>query len=420
VQQRLQADCFETRVVPYDVQFTAPQTESLSMVAPQHVTFDLLEGTPGHHTPQEIAAGAPWTGSSGDGDVTGPIYYVNYGTAADIKAIDALHIDLHGTVALVRSGGGWSYSELHKRGVAGIIVFTDPANDGYGRGQMWPHGNYKNPDMAERGGAPAPSGSPTPLPPGDVTLPGQAPLPGIAHNAWNSVPRPDIPELPVTQRTARALLAAMTGPVAPPEWHPLFEIVTHVGGNERVHLAVHMTRKIVRIWNVIGDIRGSEQPNSIVMIGSHRDAVAFGAIDPGSGTTVLLQDADGFHRLLQQGWRPKRTIEMASWDGHELGLFGSVSFAYQFGPQLRANMEQYINTDQVTTGNPFLIRASPQLWAYLKQIADVVPGPNGAMLGTGGSDANPLLQPPSSGSDQQTFAYQLGIPSSSNGFRGDF
>ncbi len=422
LQRRLQADGFETRVIPYDVEFTAPVRESLAIVAPNRVQFDLLEGTSGHHTPQEIAAGAPFAGSSGDGDVTGPLYYVNYGSAADLQALDALHIDLHGAIALLRSGGGASYAELKKRGVAGIVEFTDPANDGFGRGQTWPRGNYKNMDMAERAGAPAPSGSPTPLPPGDVTLPGQVPLPGVPHNAWNSVPRPDIPELPVTQRTARALLASLGGPVATPEWHPLFEIVTHVGGNVRAHLTVQMQRKVVRIWNVIGDIRGTDQPNSIVMIGSHRDAMAFGAIDPGSGTTVLMQDADGFHRLLQQGWRPRRTIEIASWDGHELGLFGSISYAYQFGPQLRANMEQYINTDQVTTGSPFLIRASPELWASIKQIADGVPGPDGAMLGSGsGTTAtNPLLQPPSSGSDQQTFAYQLGIPSSSNGFRGDF
>jgi N-acetylated-alpha-linked acidic dipeptidase len=422
VQQRLQADGFETRVVPYDVEFTSPVRESLAIVAPNPVQFDLLEGTPGRHTPQEIASGPPFAGSSGDGDITGALYYVNYGSAADLQALDALHIDLHGAIALLRSGGAASYAELKKRGVAGIVEFTDPANDGFGRGQTWPHGNYKNIDMAERAGAPAPSGSPTPLPPGDVTLPGQAPLPGIPHNAWNSVPRPDIPELPVTQRTARALLAALGGPVAAPEWHPLFEIVTHVGGNVRVHLAVQMLRKVVRIWNVIGDIRGSDQPDSIVMIGSHRDAVAFGAIDPGSGTTVLIQNADGFHKLLQQGWRPKRTIEIASWDGHELGLFGSISYAYQFGPQLRAAMEQYINTDQVTTGSPFLIRASPELWAFIKQIADGVPGPDGTMLGTGGNwtEKNPLLQPASSGSDQQTFAYQLGIPSSSNGFRGDF
>jgi N-acetylated-alpha-linked acidic dipeptidase len=422
VQQRLQADGFQTRVVPYDVEFTAPVKQSLAIVSPNPVQFDLLEGTPGHHTPQEIAAGPPFAGSSGDGDVTGPLYYVNYGTAADLAALDAMHVDLRGAIALLRSGGGASYEELRKRGVAGIIEFTDPANDGFGRGQTWPHGNYKNIDMAERAGAPGPSASPTPLPPGDTTLPGQAPLPGIAHNAWNSVPRPDIPELPVTQRTARALLAALGGPVAAPEWHPLFEIVTHVGGNVRVHLVVQMVRKIVRIWNVIGDIRGSEQPDSIVMIGSHRDAMAFGAIDPGSGTTVLIQDADGFHKLLQEGWRPKRTIEIASWDGHELGLYGSISYAYQFGPQLRATMQQYINTDQVTTGSPFLIRASPQLWAFLKQIADGVQGPSGTALGTGaGTTAtNPLLQPPSSGSDQQTFAYQLGIPSSSNGFRGDF
>ncbi len=419
VQQRLQADGFQTRVVPYDLAFTAPVAERLEMMSPRHVAFDLLEGTPGHHSAAEIAAGPPFSENSGDGNVTGNLYYVNNGSPADLTVLDAMHVDLRGAIVLIRNFGG-SYDELRKRGVAGILTFVDPADDGYGRGDVWPYGNFKNIDMAERGGGIAPAASPTPLPPGDVTLPGQAPLPGIAHHPWNSVPRPDIPELPVTQRSARALLAAMAGAVVPREWHPLFEIVVHTGGNVRVHLAVQMSRRVVRTWNVIGALTGSENPNSIVMIGSHRDAMVFGAIDPGSGTTALLQVADGLHALAARGWRPQRTIEIASWDGHELGLFGSISYAYQFDPQLRSTLWQYINTDQTTTGNPFAIRASPGLWEFLKQIADVVPGPDALMLSAHDAPAVPLLNPPASGSDHQTFAYMLGIPSSSNGFRGVF
>ena len=417
MQQRLQADGFQTRIVPYDVMFTAPVRQQLDLVAPRTVHFDLLEGTPGHHTVQERAAGPPFLLQSGDGDVSGPLYYVNRGSAGDLQTLDALGVDLRGAIVVIRGGGG-DYYGLTKRGVVGMLSFSDPADDGYGRGETWPRGNYKNIDMAERTGGLVTS-SPSHAP-GDPTTPGQAPVPGVKHLPWTSIPHSTIPELPITQRTARTLLAGMTGAVVPPEWHPLFEFVQHTGGNVRVHVAVQMSRHLVRIWNVFGDLRGSDDPSSIVMIGSHRDAMAFGAIDPGSGTTVLLQDADGFHALAQQGWKPKRTIEVASWDGHELGLFGSISYAYQFGDEARQTVIQYINTDQVTTGDPFLVRASPELYAFMKQIADVVPGPSGSMLGARDASKTPLLNPASTGSDQQTFAYMLGIPSTSNGFRGAF
>lgn len=418
VQHRLQADGFRTYVIPYEVQFTGPIREELAMIAPHRVSFDLLEGTPGHHTVYERDGGPPFDANSGDGDVTGRLYYVNHGSKEDLQALDALHVDLRGAIVLLRNGGS-SYDELRKRGVIGIVHFYDPADDGYGRGEIWPHGNYKNLDMTERAGGPNPT-SATPLPPGDVTLPAQVPLPGVAHNPYNSVPRPDIPELPITARTARTLLAAMTGGVPPPLWHPLFEMVQHIGGNVRVHLAVQMTRHLTTIWNVVGEMPGTVEPNSVVIVGSHRDALVYGAIDPGSGTTALLQVADGLHAIAQQGYRPRRTIRIISWDGHELGLFGSVSYAYQFGPQLRQNVVQYVNTDQVTTGDPFLIRAAPELYQAMKQIADVVPGPSGAMLGARDTSTTPLLNPASTGSDQHTFAYMLGIPSTSNGFRGPF
>ncbi len=168
-------------------------------------------------------------------------------------------------------------------------------------------------------------------------------------------------------------------------------------------------------------MRGSEQPDSIVMIGSHRDAMTFGAIDPGSGTTVLLQDADAFHALAGAGWKPKRTIEFASWDGHELGLFGSAAYIYEYGPQLRKNVFQYINTDQLTTGDPFVVSASPGLYAFMKQICDIVPAADGSgVLGQRDERSTPLLNPISGGSDHQNLSYMLGILSTSNGYYGSF
>ncbi|MDP9112016.1 MAG: M28 family peptidase, partial [Candidatus Eremiobacteraeota bacterium] len=430
VKSRLEKDGFVTRVVPYSVWFTAPVKQRLEIVSPGRTTFDLIEGMPGHHTKWEKMAGPPFLEESGDGDVRGPLYYVNGATKDDFVELDAMGVNLRGAVVLVRQGGGSNtsrafdptynaYSELLKRGVVGILLFTDPASDGFGQGVPWPNGNFKNSGMAERAGGLSPRNSRI-LPPGDPTLPGQAPLPGVAHKPWSAVAHSTMPEMNITQRVARQLLAGMTGAVVPAQWHPMFEFAQRVGGNQRVREAVTMTRHLITIWNVFGEMKGATDPASVVMIGSHRDAMTFGAIDPGSGTTVLLQDADAFGALAQDGWRPSRTIELASWDGHELGLYGSNSYAYQDGPNLRASVFQYINTDQLTTGDPFVISASPGLYAFMKQIVDGVPGVDGKMLGARDQRKRPLLNPISGGSDHQTFAYVLGVPSTSNGYYGAF
>lgn len=432
VQQRLQRDGFATRIKEYQVMFTGPLQQSLTLLSPRHVNFDLLEGTPGHHTKWELMAGPPFLEESGDGDVTGPVVYVNTASKDDLTELDANSVSLRGAIALVRLGapgaGGIrnldpsyvAYDELRKRGVAAILEFMEPGTTGYGGGVTWPAGNYKNVNMAERMGGMSPRGF-LMFPPGDPTIAGKAPLPGAAHKAWDEIPHATIPELSVTQATARTLLAGMTGKAVPAAWHPMFEFVQRFGGNEIARVHTRFERRVKTIWLVFGDLRGNEQPDSIVMIGSHRDAMTFGAIDPGSGTTVMLQDADAFHALVAQGWRPKRTIEIASWDGHELGLYGSAAYIYENGPQLRKNVFAYINTDQLTTGDPFVVSASPGLYAFMQQICDVVPAADGrSMLGLRDQRTDPLLNPIAGGSDHQNFSYMLGVLSTSNGYYGAF
>ncbi|MBV8116557.1 MAG: M28 family peptidase, partial [Candidatus Eremiobacteraeota bacterium] len=432
VQQRLARDGFATSIKEYQVAFTGPLSQSLTLLSPRHVDFDMLEGTPDHHTRWEIMAGPPFLEESGDGDVTGPVVYVNAASKDDLAEIDADRVNLRGAVALVRlaapGGGGiraidpsWiAYNELRKRGVAAILEFMEPATTGYGGGNTWPSGNYKNVNMAERMGGMSPRGFMM-FPPGDPTIAGHAPVVGAVHKSWNDIPHATIPELSITQSTARTLLAGMTGKVTPQAWHPMFEFVQHFGGNEIVHVHARFERKLKTIWLVFGAMQGTEQPDSIVMIGSHRDAMTFGAIDPGSGTTVLLQDADALHALAQTGWKPKRTIQIASWDGHELGLYGSAAYIYENGERLRRNLFQYINTDQLTTGDPFVVSASPGLYAFMKQICDVVPTADGkGMLGMRDERVDPLLNPIVGGSDHQNFSYMLGVLSTSNGYYGAF
>lgn len=432
VQQRLQNDGFATRIQEYQVEFTGPLEQSLTMVSPRQENFDLLEGAPGHHTRWETMAGQPFLEESGDGDATGRVVYVNAASKADLTELDADHISLQGAVALVRlaapGGGGirnvdpsWvSYNELKKRGVVAILEFMEPASTGYGGGAMWPSGNFKNSNMAERMSGMSPRGFMM-YPPGDPTMAGKAPVVGAPHKSWDEIPHATIPELSITQSVARTLLMGMSGKVVPQTWHPMFEFVQHFGGNEVVRVHTKFERELKTIWLVFGDMKGTVQPDSVVMIGSHRDAMTFGAIDPGSGTTVLLQDADAFAALAKQGWKPKRTIEFASWDGHELGLFGSAAYIYQNGPALRKNVFQYINTDQLTTGDPFVVSASPGLYAFMKQICDVVPAADGTgTLGSRDQRVDPLLNPIVGGSDHQNFSYMLGVLSTSNGYYGSF
>ncbi|HTU83331.1 MAG TPA: M28 family peptidase [Candidatus Acidoferrales bacterium] len=432
VRDRLNADGFDTRIVQYQVTVTGPLEQSLTMVSPRRVDFDLLEGTPGHHTVWEKMAGPAFLEESGDGDVTGPVVYVNRAAKSDFAELDARGVNLKGAVAVVRLGGFGAgsirdidpsyvaYNELRKRGVVAILEFMDPATSGYGGGQMWPAGNYKNTNMAERMSGMSPRGFMA-FPPGDPTIAGHAPVMGAAHKAWEEIPHADVPEMSITQSVARTLLAGLSGPVVPAAWHPMYEFVQHFGGNETVRVHTKYWRKLKTIWLVFGDMKGSSDPSSIVMIGSHRDAMTFGAIDPGSGTTVLLQDADAFHALVRQGWKPKRTIEIASWDGHELGLFGSAGYIYEHGADLRTNVFQYINTDQLTTGDPFVVSASPGLYAFMKQICDAVPAADGnGMLGARDQREEPLLNPIVGGSDHQNFAYMIGVLSTSNGYYGPF
>lgn len=428
---RLKADGFDAHFETYQVMFTGPLDQRLELVAPQAKALDLLEGPPGNHSDAEKLAGPPFEANSGDADVTAPVFYVNTGSVDDWKTFDALHLTMPPGSIVIEHHGGFGgrdprsgmrvYEQLVSHKVAGVIQYYDPRDDGFTKGEVWPKGNWKNEYMAERIGGPSPRFGAV-LPPGDPTLPGEAPLPGKKHLEWQQAVPVGVAEMDVTQNVARQVLASLDGPVVPDGWHDGFEMVEHVGGGgATAHMVVKMERKLVTIWNVIGTLRGATKRDEIVVIGSHRDAMTFGAIDPGSGSTVMLQIADGFKKLTDGGWRPDRTIQIKSWDGHELGLWGSLSEAYQFAPELRRHVVQYINTDQLTNGPPFHANMSPELWAFGRELADYVKAPGGKPIAAVTPDPKrPAFSQPGGGSDHVTFIYWLGIPSSMIGYYGHF
>ena len=434
---RLKADGFDARFETFEVMYTNPVRQQLDLVTPYPKQLDLLEGPPDNHSLWEKMAGPAFEENSGDGDVTGPVFYLNSGNEEDWKAFDAMGVTMPpGSIVVERIGGGpggaggggardprsgvRAYEQLVKHKVAGVIQYWDPSGDGYVKGEVWPRGNWKNEYMAERIGGPSPRFGSI-LPPGDPTLPGEAPLPGKKHADWQTAVPVSFPEMDVTQSVARQILATLDGPVVPDTWHDGFEMVEHVGGGGAgVHMIVKMERKLVTIWNVIGTLRGTSKANEVVVIGGHRDAMAFGAIDPGSGSTVMLQIADGFKKLTDAGWRPDRTIQIKSWDGHELGLWGSISEAYKDGPELRKTVVQYINTDQLTNGPPFRGSMSPELWAFGRELTGYIKAPDGKTIASSADPKRSMFGPPGGGSDHVTFIYWLGIPSSTNGYYGHF
>lgn len=430
---RLKADGFDVRLEPFQVMFTGPVEQRLALVSPQAKELDLLEGVPGNHSEWEKMAGPAFMQNSADGDVTTPVFYLNAGSLEDWKAFDEMHVTMPpGSIVIQHLAGGFgggprdprdgvkTWEQLVKHKVGGIIQYHDPRGDGFVKGEVWPKGNWKNEYMAERYGGPSPRFGAI-APPGDPTLPGQAPLVGKKHIDWLQAVPVDIPEMSVTQYVARQILASLDGPVVPDGWHDGFEMVEHVGGTATVHMAVKMERKLVTIWNVIGTLRGATQPDEIVTIGGHRDAMTFGAIDPGSGSAVMLQIADGFKKLTDAGWRPDRTIQIKSWDGHELGLWGSISEAYKDGASMRAHIVEYINTDQMTNGPPFTAIMSPELWAFGREIAGYIKAPDGKPIAAATLDPKrQVFRGPGGGSDHVTFTYWLGIPSSMIGYYGHF
>ena len=380
-------------------------------------------------------------GYGAEGAVQAQVVYVNYGTPADFKTLEGLGISVEGKIALARYGKvfrGLKVKEAQDRGAVGVLIFSDPADDGYMKGDVYPDGPLRPASAIQRGSVQYLS-----IQPGDPSTPGYpstARAKRVAREDMKTVP--SIPSLPMSYASAEKILRRMGGPNVPEGWQGGLPFPYHVGpGGAVVSMSVEYDQGLRTIQNIIGRIPGTDGSGQVVVLGNHYDAWNHGAVDPNSGTAVMLETARGLGAALKMGWKPRRTIILAVWDAEEYGLVGSVEWAEANAKTLQENAVAYINLDSSVTGDEFGAAGSPSLRDLAREVAGDLSDPKrggtvGAawekrlrgewnktypvVLGRPDPPYELFLSPLGSGSDYTAFLDHLGIPSLNFGFSGDY
>lgn len=345
-----------------------PTERLVEMVAPERYTLKLAEPTLSQDPTSDDPSGLPtFNAYSADGEVTAELVYVNFGTPEDYEQLAKLGVDVKGKIAIARYGKSWRGIKpkvAYEHGALGCIIYSDPHEDGYFPGDVYPDGPYRPELGAQRG-----SVMDMPIHPGDPLTPGVAAEPGVARLDRNASPTIlKIPVLPISYGDALPLLRNLKGPVAPEAWRGSLPITYHVGGGPaKVHMKLAFDWQNRPLHDVIVRIPGSEFPDEWIVHGNHHDAWVNGAADPTSGQVALMETARGLSELLKRGWRPKRTIILAAWDGEEWGLLGSTEWAEKHAQELSNKAVVYINSD--STGKGWLnVEGSHSLEAFANEV----------------------------------------------------
>jgi len=435
VAQKFRAAGLETTIVPYRVLMNRPKVVHVEAYDPAgHLlmsgpTREHVEGDPGQDDPRVVM---PFNGSSGSGDVTGEAVYANYGRLEDFNELAARHIDLHGKVVICRYGANFRGVKVYlaeQRGAIGVLLYSDPKDDGYDKGDVYPTGPWRPDTGVQRGSVQYLFKYP-----GDPETPGVAStldLPDSARIQSFTGPEGDQPgiiSIPLSYHDAAPILQALKGPDVPQQWQGALPFRYHMGsGGVKVHLVSQQDYERWVIWDVIGKIEGAQDPDAWVIVGNHRDAWVYGTVDPSSGTASMLEAVHGLGVLLRQGWRPKRTIVFCSWDAEEEGLIGSTEWVEQQG-RLLDRAVAYFNVDVGVSGPDFEASAVPSLKEFVRGIARSVPSPLGGTVFQRwrvsqpvadehrGSNAPPIegeevhVGDLGSGSDYTAFLQHAGVP----------
>lgn len=397
VAAKFKAAGMETTITPYKVLLNKPVSIKIEAFDAQHRL--LMSGPTAEHVDPSDHGGDPFqnnpnilpafNGSSPSGDVTGEVVYANYGTREDFDQLAKLGISVKGKIVLVRYGGNFRGVKVYiaqQRGAIGVLIYSDPADDGYDQGDMYPAGPMRPESAVQRG-----STQFLPIYPGDPETPGIAStldLPDskrLTEAQTRQLPggdEPSIPANPLSYKDAAPILRALAGAAVPHEWQGGLPFTYHLGGTGvTAHMALVQDTKLRTIWDVIGIIPGTDptEKDNWVVAGNHRDAWVFGAVDPNSGTAAMLETAHGFGELLKQGWKPKRTIVLGSWDAEEEGLIGSTEWAEEHADQL-AHAVAYFNTDVAVSGPDFNASAVPSLKDFVRDVTRNVPSPQGGTV----------------------------------------
>jgi N-acetylated-alpha-linked acidic dipeptidase len=355
-----------------------PTERSVELVAPERYRARLEEpAVAGDPDSAEAGSLPTFNAYSADGDVTADLVYVNYGIPEDYEELDRLGIDVKGRIVIARYGRSWRGIKpklAWERGAAGCIIYSDPRDDGYFQGEVYPEGPWRPEHGVQRG-----SVMDMPIHPGDPLTPGWGSTRGgrrLERGESKTILK--IPVLPISYGDALPLLRNLKGPVAPEAWRGALPITYRVGpGPAKVRLRVAFDWQVRPVYNVLARIDGAELPDEWVIHGNHHDAWGNGAADPTSAHVQLMETARGFAELLKTGWTPKRTIVFASWDAEEWGLLGSTEWAEARGDELARKAVAYINSD--STGKGWLgMAGSHSLQAFVNEVARDVPDPRGS------------------------------------------
>ncbi|HTS75726.1 MAG TPA: transferrin receptor-like dimerization domain-containing protein [Bryobacteraceae bacterium] len=343
---------FDAHIENFDVLFPTPKDRMVEMVEPVKFTAKLMEPTVAvDPTSNQHEEQLPvYNAYSIDGEVTAPLVYVNYGIPADYEQLERMGVSVSGAIVIARYGNSWRGIKpkvAAEHGAIGCIIYSDPRDDGYFVNDVFPKGPQRPPDGAQRG-----SVMDMPVYPGDPLTPGIGATPDAKRlQVSEAKTLTKIPVLPMSYADAEPLLAQLQGPTAPAEWRGALPITYHVGpGPARVHMRLKFNWDLKRLYDVIVRIPGSEYPDEWIIRGNHHDAWVNGADDPVSGAVDEMEELRAYSELLKQGWKPKRTIIYAFWDGEEPGLLGSTEWAETHADDLEKHAAVYINSDSNNRG----------------------------------------------------------------------
>ena len=431
---------YDAEIETFYVLFPTPKERLLEMTEPTKYKAllsepALKEDPTSGQTAEQLPIYNAW---SADGDVAGELVFVNYGVPADYDVLDRLGISVKGKIVIAKYGRSWRGIKpkvAQEHGAIGCIIYSDPKEDGYYQGDVYPKGAFKNEYGAQRG-----SVMDMPIYPGDPLTPGIGATKDAKRlersEATNLL---KIPVLPISYHDAEPLLKSLGGPVAPEDWRGALPFTYHIGpGKSKVHLKLSFNWDIKPIYDVIAKIKGSELPDEWVMRGNHQDGWVNGAGDPLSGQAAMLEEARAISELMKTGWKPKRTLVFGAWDGEEPGLLGSTEWVEQHAQELQQKLVLYINSDG--NGRGFLgVEGSHALEPLMNEIAGDVMDPQTHIsvldrkkdrdiinAGTNIKTKKELMAKKTinigalgSGSDYSPFIQHLGITSLNLGFGGE-
>ena len=416
----------QVQVYEYHVYLPYPLEVHVELVSPtQHLAVSKESGWEWDKDSYETDIVPGYNAYSPDGDVTAELVYVNRGLPEDYEILNARGVSVEGKICIARYGGsyrGVKAKVAGDNGAVALILYSDPKDDGYIRGDVYPRGPWRSADAIQRGTVKYIfQHASDPLTPGWAATKDAQRIP-IAE----ATDLPEIPVVPIAYRDAEPFLKALAGSNVPSEWQGGLPFTYHIGpGPAKVHIKVRCEHSTRPIYNVIAKLEGTEYPDEWVILGNHHDAWVYGAADPGSGTTALLEVAESLGELAEEGVRPKRTIVFASWDAEEFGILGSTEWVEDLKTELQEKTVAYLNVDIAATGGRFYVSATPSLRELIRDVTENVIDPRTLKpvyenWKTKQEREIPQIGNLGSGSDHSPFVGHAGISAVSMGFGGPY